>query len=238
MDDPEPVCPPPAWAARIIETCKAHVGCEVYPPSDDTFLLLEALAHDGALLRESRPMVCLELGCGSGAVSAGLLEILHSKANSAGDGTTPLMLSLDKNPAAAKCTNAVLQTVPAERSADVIQGSLTDCLRQGSLVDIVICNPPYVPTDEEEMQGCGISISWAGGRRGREVIDALLPKVANILSVGGFFYLVCIAENDPDEILAHGRVLGLRAEKTRQEQRGMEELFILRFQKLEISQCS
>jgi release factor glutamine methyltransferase len=81
------------------------------------------------------------------------------------------------------------------------------------------------------MQGCGISVSWAGGRRGREVIDVLMPKVARILSNRGLFYLVCITENDPEELLENGRALGFLAEKVKQEQRGMEELFILRFQK-------
>ena len=77
----------------------------------------------------------------------------------------------------------------------------------------------------------GISVSWAGGRRGREVIDVLMPKVARILSNRGLFYLVCITENDPEELLENGRALGFLAEKVKQEQRGMEELFILRFQK-------
>lgn len=53
-------------------------------------------------------------------------------------------------------------------------------------VDILLFNPPYVPTDDldpqdgfqdEEMNGYGISISWAGGPRGRVVIDQFLPLI-------------------------------------------------------------
>ncbi len=226
-DDPEPACPPPAWASDVIDACKAQVGLEVYPPSDDTFLLLEALASDRPLLcKISKSMICLELGPGSGAVSAGLSELLRK------DGTQilPFLMAIDKNPAACQCTSAIFHKRQVTL-ADVIHGSLTDCFRQTGFADVVICNPPYVPTDEEEMQGCGISVSWAGGKRGREVIDVLMPRVAQILSDGGLFYLVCIAENDPDEVLENGRLLGLHAEKVKQEQRGMEELFILRFQK-------
>eukprot|EP00438_Fugacium_kawagutii_P008861 Skav200643 [mRNA] locus=scaffold2539:44362:45108:+ [translate_table: standard] len=236
-DDPEPACPPPAWAAELIDACNARVGLEVYPPSDDTFLLLEALAGDTALRSISKTAICLELGPGSGAVSAGLAELLQNEApNGAPNGTpngtqiVPFLMAIDKNPAAARCTSAVFHARQVIL-ADVIQGSLTDCLRETGLVDIVICNPPYVPTDEDEMQGCGISVSWAGGKRGREVIDVLMPKVARILVDGGLFYLVCIAENDPEEVLKQGRSLGFLAEKIKQEQRGMEELFILRFKK-------
>ena len=235
IDDPEPACPPPAWASDVIDACKARVGLEVYPPSDDTFLLLEALASDITLLCRSsasllsKSMVCLEIGPGSGAVSAGLSELL--KVEGAKDAKVlPFFMAVDKNPAAAQCTSAVFQAREV-MVADVIQGSLTDCLRQSGFADVVICNPPYVPTDEDEMQGCGISVSWAGGSRGREVIDVLMPKVARILSNRGLFYLVCIAENDPEELLENGRALGFLAEKVKQEQRGMEELFILRFQK-------
>ena len=58
-----------------------------------------------------------------------------------------------------------------------------------------------------------------------------MPTVAMTLAPGGLFYLVCIAENDPVEILAIGESLGLSAQTARREQRGMEELWILRFQR-------
>jgi methylase of polypeptide subunit release factors len=95
-------------------------------------------------------MVCLEIGPGSGAVSAGLSELL--KVEGAKDAKVlPFFMAVDKNPAAARCTSAVFQAREV-MVADVIQGSLTDCLRQSGFADVVICNPPYVPTDEDEMQ--------------------------------------------------------------------------------------
>lgn len=48
----------------------------------------------------------------------------------------------------------------------------------------------------------GIEAAWAGGVRGREVTDKLLPAVAQLLSSRGLFYLVTIAENDPRESLS------------------------------------
>ena len=221
-EDPEPACPPPEWAADILQAARAHVGQDVYPPSDDTFLLLEVLKADEAKLEALRPKVCLELGCGSGAVSVGLWDILSRAARSC-----PCMMAVDKNPAAVRCTAALFKKFNLPR-AEVLRASMTQCFLMEA--DIIVCNPPYVPTDEEEMQGCGISVSWAGGKQGREVIDMMLPEVAKMLAPGGFFYLVCIAENDPSDILALGRSLNLTAQEAQREQRGMEELSILRFQ--------
>lgn len=54
-----------------------------------------------------------------------------------------------------------------------------------------VFNPPYVPTPTGEIpssqwkydeDGCSISAAWAGGIRGREVVDRLLPLVMPLCS--------------------------------------------------------
>ena len=42
-----------------------------------------------------------------------------------------------------------------------------------------------------------LSASWAGGVKGRQVIDRLLVQVAHLLSTSGLFYLVVVQDNDP-----------------------------------------
>ena len=62
------------------------------------------------------------------------------------------------------------------------------------------------------------------------MIDAFLPRAAVLLAPGGRWYLVGIAENDPQELLAIMRdKYGLAGTLLRYEQRGIEKLFVLRF---------
>lgn len=62
-------------------------------------------------------------------------------------------------------------------------------------------NPPYVPTPAEEVSRNGIARAWAGGDRGRVVIDRLLPQLPALLAPGGSCLMVTVQENDPDGAL-------------------------------------
>jgi release factor glutamine methyltransferase len=79
----------------------------VYEPSDDTFLLLDALASDVACLRGQLPGICVELGSGSGAVITGLSQIL-SRAGIPGSASALMAtdLNLAANAASARTAAA------------------------------------------------------------------------------------------------------------------------------------
>mmetsp|Transcript_7435 Transcript_7435/g.7657 ORF Transcript_7435/g.7657 Transcript_7435/m.7657 type:complete len:124 (+) Transcript_7435:111-482(+) len=49
-----------------------------YEPSDDTFLLCDALLNDISYIIQSKPTVCLEIGSGSGCVITYLSQLLAS----------------------------------------------------------------------------------------------------------------------------------------------------------------
>jgi release factor glutamine methyltransferase len=68
-------------------------------------------------------------------------------------------------------------------------------------VDILLFNPPYVPTPNEEVGSSGIEASWAGGTNGRVVLDRALPQIAQLLSFpNGVAYVVAVDDNYPEQI--------------------------------------
>ncbi|XP_033958555.1 methyltransferase N6AMT1 isoform X2 [Pseudochaenichthys georgianus] len=137
----------------------------------------------------------------------------------------------DVNPAAAQCTAKTASC--NDVSLQPVLTSLVDSLlpRLSGKVDVLLFNPPYVVTPSEEVGGTGIEAAWAGGERGREVTDRFLPVVAQLLSSKGLFYLITIAENDPEEIIRLLGKCGLKGEACLSTRAGNERLSVLRFHK-------
>ena len=76
-------------------------------------------------------------------------------------------------------------------------------------MDVIIFNPPYVPTPDDEVSGNGIEASWAGGERGRRVIDRAIPQIAELLSPHGVCYMITVDDNEPEELSAVFDKLGM-----------------------------
>ncbi|WKY05349.1 hypothetical protein Q1695_005952 [Nippostrongylus brasiliensis] len=128
----------------------------VYEPSEDTFLLLDAIEKDIEKLRDSSPEIILEIGCGSGVVSVFLNKAL-------GGGVTSL--ATDYNPDALDCTleTGRLNDVKIE----VVRTDLDNGLSHlENKVDVLLFNPPYVPTKEKPKDNA--ERCWAGGPTGRD----------------------------------------------------------------------
>lgn len=169
----------------------------IYEPAvlvdiEDTFILLDALEQDAAHLRSTNPLICLEIGSGSGCVSAFLAKLIGSSAS--------LYLSTDINQHASLCT---LKTgIQNQVSLNPVTANLVSPLRRRlhHAVDVLIFNPPYVPTDAFEADSAqkdrNISGAWAGGLDGTVVTDVLLNQVEELLSAQGRFYLVAVKQND------------------------------------------
>lgn len=48
---------------------------------------------------------------------------------------------------------------------------------KGKIFDVVMFNPPYVPSEPEEVGTFSIDAAWAGGENGRVVTDEFLRQV-------------------------------------------------------------
>ncbi|KAL1922805.1 uncharacterized protein VTP21DRAFT_9181 [Calcarisporiella thermophila] len=194
----------------------------IYEPAEDTFLLLDALEQDALEIKKRDPKIGLEVGSGSGCVTAFLGKIL--------EGTGVLLLCTDINPRASVATK--LTCIKNNVHADVITTSLCDSLlpRLRHKVDILYMNPPYVLTTSDEVGSNSIEAAWAGGKDGREIIDRMIPLVSELLSPTGMFYLLVISENKPHEILDWmKRDWGLHGKIAMERKAGREKQYILKF---------
>lgn len=176
---------PPPQPLRAPDLRDLRVADDVYEPAEDSFALVDALALAlaAATAANTLPRVALEVGCGSGFVSAAVAAALSDpKSAYAVEGAR--VYATDCNPAACAATRALLAAHAPAAAADVrecdLEGALATELR--GAVDLLVFNPPYVPSPEDEVGGPRIEAAWAGGERGRVVIDRLLPRVANLLS--------------------------------------------------------
>ncbi|KAH9081854.1 S-adenosyl-L-methionine-dependent methyltransferase [Lactarius deliciosus] len=188
----------------------------VYEPAEDTFILLDALEAEADNIRRLAPRVCLEIGSGTGVVSSFLAQIVGAP--------NSLFLCTDINPHAATCT---ARTGSQNKTPlDPVVASLTRPLtnRLAHAVDILVFNPPYVPTC-----GAGIAGSWAGGVDGMQVTNTLLGQVDGLLSPRGQFYLVAVKQNNVPKIQEFmENTFSLRSEIVLQRRAGREYLFVLR----------
>ncbi|KAL3937438.1 MAG: hypothetical protein SGARI_002128 [Bacillariaceae sp.] len=185
----------------------------VYEPSDDTYLLLDGILCDDELVSKASsddnnsdgPCIILEIGTGSGVPINYLTKHLRDTCNQ-----KCVAIATDINPDAlqfAKKTaheNGVhLQLIQCDLPSPLLE-------RLEGKVDMLLFNPRYVPTPNEEVAGNSIEASWAGGDKGRLVIDRALPQIARLLrrkkrsSTSSEFvarcYMITVDDNDPEEI--------------------------------------
>ena len=193
---------------------------KLYPPSEDTYLLLDSIEKDFYTIHQSDPLVCLEIGCGSGIVSSFLARNL---------GPHHLYLATDINPYACIATKHTSQF--NQCSLQIVNTDLVSGLSLHKSVDLLVFNPPYVVTSEGEVGGRGIEASWAGGTNGRTVTDRVLVQVPTLLSANGMFYLLLIKQNKPEEVTSYLKGFGLNGELVLERRAANEHLMVYRFQR-------
>ncbi|KIW49750.1 hypothetical protein PV05_11399 [Exophiala xenobiotica] len=201
----------------------SHVSYDtIYEPAEDSYLFLDSLSSSSETSwlhsRFSSPPApfLAELGPGSGVIIAFLTA--HARTIF---GTDILSLGVDVNSHACLATRTTAETALVEnRSGGVylssLTGDLTTPLRPRE-VDILVFNPPYVPTDSVpafpakshatgkvtfEESSHLLSLSYAGGTDGMEVTKRLLAQIPDILSQRGVAYVLFCRGNKPEEVKA------------------------------------
>ncbi|XVF38712.1 hypothetical protein REPUB_Repub20aG0125400 [Reevesia pubescens] len=212
-------------SSRIAQIRLVSSHPEVYEPCDDSFALVDALLADRKNLLEHKPTLCMEVGCGSGYVITSLMLMLGEEANGA------QFMATDINHHAIRVTQETMEAhgVHAELINTDIALGLEN--RLAGSVDVMVVNPPYVPTPEDEVGRGGIASAWAGGENGRSVIDKILPVADKLLSKRGWLYMVTLTANNPSQICLLMRKKGYASRIIVQRSTEEESLHIIKFWK-------
>ena len=139
-----------------------HDPSQVYTPDADTYLLLDA-----AWVEVKAGNRVLEVGTGSGLIAAELAQITG-------------VVTTDINPHAALCVR--------EKGIEVVQSDLFCGIR--SSFDLILFNPPYLPTQKEERIEDWLEYALDGGLNGRVVIERFSEQVGRVLAPGGRILLL------------------------------------------------
>jgi release factor glutamine methyltransferase len=175
---------------------------EVYEEAEDTCLLLRAAVE------EVRPDdFVLELGCGRGVISKTIAPLAQR------------VIATDINPIAVDLLRREgIETV----RADLFSGI-------SWRFDLVLFNPPYLPTGEEEVLEGWLNSAFDGGATGRETINRFLEALGDHLEAGGGRALLLISSLcGASEVMEKARREGLTAEVVARERYFFEELLVLR----------
>ncbi|KAI9810817.1 MAG: S-adenosylmethionine-dependent methyltransferase [Pycnora praestabilis] len=222
---------------------------KIYEPSEDSYLLLDALSSvtESTFLSERFKAHCpftghnqaetpsplvVEIGTGSGVV----LAFLTAHAKSIIGRADLLTLGTDVNSFACLATRETVDIACNSVShqdgnealyLDSVVTDLSGPIRPG-LIDVLVFNPPYVPTPELpglpavattsgepnfttsfEYESHLLSLSYAGGIDGMETTNRLLEQIPGILSVDrGVAYILLCAQNMPEDVKARIRTWG------------------------------
>ncbi|MFB8105813.1 HemK2/MTQ2 family protein methyltransferase [Streptomyces sp. NPDC056007] len=165
----------------------------VYAPQHDTHLLLRALARE--TVRPGSHVI--DLGTGSG-----LLAVAAARR-----GAHVTAVDLGRRAVITARLNALL----ARQRVTVHRGDLAGPV-PGRSYDLVLSNPPYVPSPLGPPPRRGSARAWDAGHDGRAVVDRICDAAPHLLRRGGVLLMVHSALTGTEATLRHLSRGGLKAE--------------------------
>lgn len=177
---------------------------QVYPIEEDTLLLLDAA------LAEVRPGDrVLEVGTGSGHIAASL------------GGRVARVVALDLNPHAVQSARAL--------GVEVLRSDLFAGVR--GPFDLVLFNPPYLPTAPDERMDDWLEYALDGGPDGRRTIARFLEGLGSVLAPRGRALLLVSSLTGPGEVARLADVAGLSGRTVLERRVEDETLLVLRLER-------
>jgi release factor glutamine methyltransferase len=187
----------------------------IYQPEEDSYLLSETLKE--FFKNKQKTIKILDLGSGSGILAETCRKLGFKN-----------ILTSDINPESVK--------ILKEKKFDAVQSDLFSNLgkRKGDLsgepgvpirFDLIIFNPPYLPTDENEPVDSRLETT--GGKKGYEIILKFLDESRSHLNKNGEILLLISSLTKPRIIKQKAKELGYKIKILNKKKIFFEELFVL-----------
>lgn len=177
---------------------------DVYEPAEDSFLLA-----DTALAFADKGMKILEIGTGTGFVSAVIRANLEV-----------YLLATDINPHAVECAS--------NNDVPVIRADMFSAFKPVQLFDMIIFNPPYLPTLEEDKVSGWLNYAFDGGADGTESLRRFLRSFELHLCSTGTILLLISSLTGIEKTKSWMEEAGLETEVVAKEKCFFEELVVLK----------
>jgi release factor glutamine methyltransferase len=182
------------------------VSPETYPPSEDTYLLLDAV--------EATPDdTMLEMGCGSGYITVNLCSKVRRG------------VAIDIQLDAVKDTIRNLNLNDTGSNCSVIQSNLFHALHKSARFSIIIFNPPYLPGGDEPTT---LDPALVGGNEGIELTENFLVQSIPHLETNGSLYVIASSLANIEYLEQVMVRLGLDPARVSEESLFFEKLVVLR----------
>ena len=147
---------------------KFEVDDGVYPPAEDTYLLLDAIELE-------RADSFLEVGCGTGLISVAAAEIAKS------------VIAIDLALNAVRNARRNMEINSVDRRSCVIQSDLLSALGHDARFNVIAFNPPYLPDDDIVTE---MNHAFVGGGVGVELTERFILQAIPHLERNGRIYIV------------------------------------------------
>lgn len=178
----------------------------VYPIEADTLLLLDA-----ALREVRRGDRVLEVGTGSGYIASALTEAARC------------VIATEINPHAARMARA--------RGVQVILTDLVSAVR--GRFELILFNPPYLPTPEADRKDDWLELALDGGPTGREVIGRFASSIGELLAPGGRALLLVSSLTGEGEVRELFESRGFAVQVAERMEYEGEELMVMKITRRE-----
>ena len=175
----------------------------VYEPAEDTFLLTDSAFN---YIRDG--MKVLEIGTGTGFVSAVLKTNFNIN-----------IITTEINPDAARCARS--------NGLEVVRTHMFDGLKPYPYFDMIMFNPPYLPTNEDEKVPGWMNYAYDGGIDGCDSIRNFLSNVHDYIKPEGLIVLLVSSLSGVEYIKQMMQSYGFEVNTISRDKYFFEELVVL-----------